>query len=401
MITHANLIFASDVATRVLMIKPRYQTLLFLPLAHVFARMIVYMCQRAALCMALAENMTRVPQDLKEIRPDFICSVPRIYEKIHEKATSAARDGGSIKFALFNWAVEVGRQVARKRLARVPVPALLALKHSLADRLVLHRVRDIFGGRLAWCISGAAPLNPDINEFFHACGVTIVEGLGMTENTSLSNVNLLDHNKLGTVGPVIPETEMRLADDGEILFRGPNIMKGYFKNPEATAETIDEDGWLHSGDVGEIDQDGFLSITDRKKDLIITAGGKNVAPQRIEKILRTSRYISQAVACGDRRKFIAALITLDAENAKRWAGENGLGSAGPEELAAHPEVRALIEAEIAQCNRDLASYESVKEFRILPRDLSIEAGDLTPTMKIRRRQVFEKYGDLLVEIYGG
>jgi len=399
MITHANLLFASSAATEVLFSKPGFTTLLFLPLAHVFARMIVYMCQRGVLCVAFAEDLTKVSVNLKEIRPDFLVSVPRIFEKIHDKVVTTAEDAGGLKRRVFQWAVGVGRRVSRKRLAHEPVPIGLALSHLLADRLVLHKVRDVFGGRVIWAVSGAAPLNRDINEFFHACGVTIVEGLGMTENTSLSNVNRLNHNKLGTVGPAVPGMEMKVAEDGEILFRGPNVMQGYFKNPQATAETIDSDGWLYSGDIGEIDADGFLTITDRKKDLIITAGGKNVAPQRIEKTLRTSRYLSQVVACGDRRRFISALVTLDEESIRAWAKDNGLESSSLHELTGHQDVQALIETEIAERNRELASYESVKQFRILPRDLSIEGGELTPTMKIRRRAVCEKYCDLLEDIY--
>ncbi len=401
MITHANLLFAARAANTVLISRPGFATLLFLPLAHVFARLIVYMCQRGRLCIAFAEDMQRVPANLREVRPDFLVCVPRVFEKIQEKIVTTAEDAGGLKHWLFDWAVGVGRRVSRKRLAHEPIPWGLGLSHTLADRLVLHKIREVFGGRVVWAVSGAAPLNRDINEFFHACGVPIVECLGMTENTSLSNVNRLDHNKLGTVGPVVPGVEMKLAEDGEILFRGPNVMQGYFKNPQATAETIDGDGWLYSGDIGEIDADGFLTITDRKKDLIITAGGKNVAPQRIEKTLRTSRYLSQVVACGDRQKFISALVTLDADNIRAWARDHGLESSSLEELTAHQDVRALVKTEIAERNRRLASFESVKEFRILPRDLSIEAGELTPTMKIKRRVVVEKYGHLLEEIYGG
>jgi long-chain acyl-CoA synthetase len=221
----------------------------------------------------------------------------------------------------------------------------------------------------------------------------------MTENTSLSNCNRVNRNKLATVGPAVPGMEVKIGDDGEVLFRSPNVMKGYFKDPAATAETIDSYGWLHSGDIGEIDEDGFLTITDRKKDLIITAGGKNVAPQRVEKTLSTSRYISQVVACGDRRKFIAALITLDADNIRKWATEHGMSATDLAGLSRDPKVRQLIETEVAERNRELASFESVKKFRILPQELSIESGDLTPTLKVRRKVVYEKYGDLVEAMY--
>jgi len=399
MITHENLVFTSEAATQAMHVKPGFTTLLFLPLAHVYARMIVYMCQRGAMTMAMAEDLSKVASNMRETRPEFICSVPRIYEKIQEMAMASADEAGGLKRKIFLWAVATGRQAARLRLAQRPVPAWLSLKHAIADRLVLHKVRAAFGDRLIWGASGAAPLNVEVNEFFQACGVAVLEGLGMTENTSLSNVNPIERNKLGSVGPAIPGTAMKIAEDGEILFRGPNTMKGYYDDPEATAETIDSDGWLHSGDIGEIDEDGYLSITDRKKELIVTAGGKNVAPQRVESTIGASSYIRQVVACGDRQKFIAALVTLNGDNIRRWAAEHGLGSKTVEELASEPDVRELIEAEIAERNRELASFESVKKFRILPRELSIAEGDLTPTLKVRRKVVREKHQELLREIY--
>jgi long-chain acyl-CoA synthetase len=399
MITHANLLAAVGATTRALRFDPRYRTLLFLPLAHVFARLIVYVCQQTVLCIAFAEEIAKVPENLSEIRPHFVVSVPRIFEKIQEKIASRAEDAGGTRAALFAWAVAVGRQVARRRLAHERVPALLALKHAVADRLVLHRVRDLFGGRVVWAVSGAAPLNPTVNEFFHACGLPILEGIGMTENTSVSHVNRLDHNKIGTVGPPVPGVEARCAEDGEVLIRGPNVMKGYFKDPASTAEAIDDEGWLRTGDVGTIDDEGFLTITDRKKDLIVTAGGKNVAPQRIERAMNSSRYIAQSVACGDRRKFITALIALDAANIGPWAATRGLGGASIEELAERPEVHELIEAEITAANRELASFETVKRFRILPRELTIEGGELTPTLKVRRKLVYERYSDRIEQMY--
>jgi long-chain acyl-CoA synthetase len=399
MITHGNLVFSAVAASQALHVEPHFTTLLFLPLAHVFARMLIYMCQLSALGVAFAEEIAQVPANLREVRPHFIASIPRIYEKIHEKVVTTATDAGRLKRGLFEWAIEIGTRAARLRLAHRPVPAWLRVRRAIADRLVLHRVRDLFGGRIIWAVSGAAPLNVKTNEFFHACGVIVIQGLGMTENTSLSNCNRLNRNKLATVGPAVPGMEMKIGDDGEVLFRGPNVMKGYFKDPAATAEAIDADGWLHSGDIGEIDEDGFLTITDRKKELIITSGGKNVAPQRIEKTLTASRYISHVVACGDRRKFISALITLDADNVRKWAEAHGMSATDVADLSRDPKVRRLIEAEVVERNRELASFESVKKFRILPQDLSIESGDLTPSLKIRRKVVCEKYGDLIEAMY--
>jgi long-chain acyl-CoA synthetase len=324
-----------------------------------------------------------------------------VFEKVHEKATCAAREAGGARRRLFDWALGVGQRVSRLRQRSEPVPLGLRLAHRLADAFALRKVRGVFGGRLIYAISGAAPLNPAIAEFFHASGVLILEGIGMTENTSFSNVNRFHANKFGTVGPVGPGIEMKLAPDGEILFRGPNVMNGYFKDEAATAEAIDAEGWLHTGDVGTIDEDGFLTITDRKKDLIVTSGGKNVAPQKIERALRASPYIAQAVAVGDRRKFIAALVTLDPDRIGLWARERGIAHGDAEELARHPAVHELIGAEIERCNRELAPFESVKRFRILARDLSIEAGELTPTLKIRRRAVAERYAALIEEMYRG
>ncbi|MDZ7292895.1 MAG: long-chain fatty acid--CoA ligase [candidate division KSB1 bacterium] len=399
MITHENMLFTSDSAVQCLYLQPHFETLLFLPLAHVFARLLVYFSLQRAMTVAFAESIEKVMDNLKEIRPHFITAVPRIFEKIYEKITTSVQDAGGIKEKLFNWALRVGYQVSRQQQNKQPIPGGLKFKHRLANKLVLHKIQELFGGRLVWAVSGAAPLNKNIAEFFHACGILILEGIGMTENTSFSNVNRYEHNKFGTVGPVGPGIEMKISADGEILFRGKNVMKGYFKDPAATAEAIDQDGWLHSGDVGEIDADGFLKITDRKKELIITSGGKNIAPQRIERILRTSRFISQAMAYGDRRKYVTALVTLNREQIELWAKEHGLVYQSYEELVNHPEVKKLIEAEVNKKNAELASFETVKKVAILPEDFSIGAGDLTPTLKIKRQVVTEKYRKLLEQLY--
>ena len=399
MITNGNLVFTSASVVDCLSLQPHFVTLLFLPLAHVFARLIAYACMRYPAPVAFAEDFTTIAANMKEIQPHFMASVPRVYEKASDKILSGAEEAGGLKLALFNWAVGVGRRVSELQQRKQSIPGGLAFQHKIAHKLVLHKIGDAFGGRLEWAISGAAPLNKAIGEFFHACGVTILEGIGMTENTSFSHINRYDNNKFGTVGQPGPGIEARIAEDGEVLTRGDNTMKGYFKNEEATAETIDGDGWLYTGDIGEIDNEGFLRITDRKKDLIITAGGKNVAPQRIEQVMRTSHYIAQVVACGDRKKFISALVTLDQDNIQPWAAENGLEAASPEELAADPKVRALIEKEIEEKNRQLASYESIKKFHIVPHDFSIEAGELTPTLKIKRKVIFQKYNDQIETLY--
>jgi long-chain acyl-CoA synthetase len=399
MITHGNLLFTSDSAAQCLYLRPDFETLLFLPLAHVFARLIVYFCLYKALTIAFVESIEKIADNLKEVRPHFVCSVPRIFEKIHERITTGVQAAGGIKEKLFNWALGVGYQVSRLQQSKQPIPAGLKLKHNLANKLVLHKIQQAFGGRLVWAVSGAAPLNKSIAEFFHACGVLILEGIGMTENTSFTNVNRYDHNKFGTVGPIGPGIEMKLASDGEILYRGPNVMKGYFKDAEATAETIDKDGWLYTGDVGEIDADGFLKITDRKKELIITAGGKNIAPQRIERILRTSPYISQVMAYGDRKKYVTALVTLNREQIEPWAKQHGIIYERFEELARHPKVKELIDAEVEKKNTELASFESVKKVVILCQDFTIADGDLTPTLKLKRKVITGKYRQMLEALY--
>ncbi len=399
MLTHENLLFVSDSAVQCLYLEPYFETLLFLPLAHVFARLIVYFCLYKGLAIAFAESVEKVADNLKEIRPHWFASVPRIFEKIYTKITAGVQDAGGIKEKLFNWALGVGYQASRLQQNKQSIPGGLQFKHNLANKLVLHKIQEAFGGRLVWAVSGSAPLNKSIAEFFHACGVLILEGIGMTENTSFTNVNLYDHNKFGTVGPVGPGIEMKLAPDGEVLYRSKGNMKGYFKNPAATAETIDQDGWLYTGDIGEIDADGFLKITDRKKELIITSGGKNIAPQRLERILRTSRFISQAMAYGDRKKYVTALVTLNREQVEPWAREHGLTFNGFDELANHPQIKALIDDEVKTKNAELASFESVKKVTIVPQDFSIAAGELTPTLKLKRKVVTDKYRQLLEQMY--
>lgn len=399
MLSHGNVLFTMECASASLYLEPYFVTLLFLPMAHVFARLIINFSMFNGMAVAFAEGIEKVPENLKEIRPHFIASVPRIFEKIYTKVTSSVQDTGGVKAKLFNWALQIGFQVSALQQRKQSIPAGLKLKHGLANKLVLSKIQAAFGGRLVWAVSGAAPLNKSIAEFFHACGVLILEGIGMTENTSFTNVNRYDNNKFGTVGPVGPGIEMKIAEDGEIFYRGPNVMKGYFKSPEATAETIDQDGWQATGDIGEVDAEGFLRITDRKKDLIITAGGKNIAPQRIERILRTSRYISQAMAFGDRKKYVTALVTLNPEHILPWAKAQNIEFNNVEELAQHPKVLALINEEVEEKNKQLASFESVKQVRIVPKDFSIDGGELTPSMKLKRKVVTERYRGLLEEMY--
>jgi long-chain acyl-CoA synthetase len=400
MLTNGNLLFTIEsVSSTAFPEKEQYTTLFFLPLAHVFARLICYACMINSHAIAFAENLNTVADNLKEIRPDFIPAVPRIYEKVYDKITAKVEEAGGLKPKLFGWAVRVGKEASKLRHAKKPAGGMLKMKLAVADKLVLHKIRDAFGGRVKWAASGAAPLNKQIAEFFDACGVEILEGLGMTEDTSFSHMNRLGANKFGTVGQVGEGIEHKLAEDGEVLIRGRNVMKGYFKDEEATRRAIDEEGWLHSGDIGEIDEDGFLRITDRKKDLIVTAAGKNIAPQRVERIMRTSHYIGQVVAYGDRKKYVSALITLDPDGIKEYAARAGLTETDPEKLVDSPEVRELINKEVEERNRSLASFETIKKYCLLGRDFSIEAGEMTPSLKIKRKVVVDKYRDDLEALY--
>ncbi len=399
MITHGNLVFTSWSVQQCIYTEPDFENILFLPLAHVFARIIVYFCLRAGLTTSFAESIEKVAENIKEVRPHFFGSVPRIFEKVYDKITQGVEDAGGVKKALFDWALSVGYEVSEHKEHKRPVPFLLSKKYALARALVFKKIKEALGGRLRYAISGAAPLNVAIAKFFHACDVLILEGIGMTENTSFTNVNRYDNYKFGTVGQPGPGIEQKIASDGEILFRGKNVMKGYYKNPEATAETIDKDGWLYTGDVGEIDEDNFLRITDRKKDLIITAGGKNIAPQHVERVIKTSRYISQVMAYGDRKKYLVALITLDRPQVELWATKEGIAYQSWEELANHPKVRELIQKEIDERNKELASFETIKKFIILPQDFTIDSGDLTPTLKIKRKVVTERLRDQLEKLY--
>jgi long-chain acyl-CoA synthetase len=399
MLTHENLVFTSWSAIQSLYLEPHFENLLFLPLAHVFARIIVYVCLRGALTTSIAESMETVVDNLKEIRPYFFGSPPRLYERAYARVTSNAMDAGGIKYKLFKWALKVGYTVSGLKQQKKPVTGSLAFKHKLANKLVFSKIQAALGGRVVYAISGAAPLNKSIAEFFHACGILILEGIGMTENTSFTNVNLYGHYKFGTVGPTGPEIEQKIAPDGEVLYRGKNVMVGYYKDPEATAETLDNDGWLYTGDMGKIDEDGFLSITDRKKDLIVTSGGKNVAPQRVEKIMETSRYIHQVVVYGEKKKYLTGVVTLDKGQVEEWATKQGIPSSSWEELCGHPKVQELIDHEVAEKNKLLSSFETLKKVLIEPEEFSIASGEMTASLKVKRSVVTEKYQERLEALY--
>lgn len=399
MISHENLVFTSWSALNSLWIEPYFETLLFLPLAHVFARIIVYVCMRAALTINIAESMDTIMDNLKETRPHFIGSAPRLYERAYTVITSKPQDAGGLKFKIFKWALGVGMAVSKRQQQKIQVKGLLAFKHKLANKLVFSKIQAAFGGRIEYLVSGAAPLSKSVAEFFHACGILILEGIGMTENSSYTNVNRYDNYKFGTVGLLGPEIEQKILPDGEVLYRGKNVMLGYYKAPEETAEVIDQDGWLYTGDLGMTDEDGFLRITGRKKDLIITSGGKNIAPQRVEQIIQASRYIGHVVAYGDERKHLTGVITLDKDQVTSWAEKQGIAYSSWEELSQHPDVALLINNEVEERNKHLSSFETLKKFIIVSEEFSIESGEMTATLKVKRHIVTEKYKAHLDALY--
>ena len=356
--------------------------LLFLPLAHNFARLIQFTAAAVGFTLALCPDVRGVSAALADVRPTLFPSVPRVYEKVHTAVKAAAAESGAVKRRLAAWAFAVG-----ERTARGDSGAVLALQARIADRLVLAKVRARLGGRLRFAVSGGAPLAPDIARFFAACGVLILEGYGMTECTTAATLNPPGAPRFGTVGPALPGIELRIDTDGEILIRGATVFGGYYRNPEATAEALTPDGWLRSGDIGTIDAEGYLTITDRKKDIIVTAGGKNVAPQVIENALTMSPYVSNALVVGDNRPYIVALITVDADEVK------GLGA--PDS----PEVRAAIERAVDEVNAEFGRVEQIKRFTILARDFSTEAGEITPTLKLKRRVCIDHFSDEIEHLY--
>jgi long-chain acyl-CoA synthetase len=372
---------------------------LYLPLAHVFALTVQIGSFEAGTVIVYFGGDTRqIIPELTETNPTYLPSVPRIFEKLYAMATAQAEKGSPEEREQFFQAIELGVKVRDMQRHGQEVPPQLQGPFDEADKRIFAPVRGLFGGRIRQAVSGAAPIAPEILRFFYACGVPVLEGWGMTETTAVGTVNTLDHIKFGTVGRPVPHCEVRIAEeDGEILLRGPNIFREYWKNPEATTETL-VDGWLHTGDIGVLDEDGFLKITGRKKDIIITAGGKNLAPANLENDLKQSRWISQAVMYGDRRPFPVALITLDEEEIMPWARERGL----PEdisELARNDEVRELIQADLDRANAKYAQVEQIKKFTILDHDLSQERGELTPTLKVKRNVISEKYADLFEAMY--
>jgi len=374
--------------------------LLYLPLAHNFGRLMHLSGPYVGYTIAFLPDPLDVARAMPEVRPTILPSVPRVYEKVHTAVTSTFAEATGVKRRLIDWSLRVGHREGALRQQGRSLPFGLAVQHRLAERLVFSKVKERLGGRLRRPISGGAPLAKEIAEFFDAIGICILEGYGLTECTTAATTNTSERYRFGTVGPALPGFELRLAEDGELLIRSETVFAGYFKEPEATAQVLGEDGWLRSGDIASIDDDGFVTITDRKKDILVTAGGKNIAPQNLENDLKTSRFVSQAIVVGDRKPFPAALITLDPVEIEKWAAERGIDG-DPAALASDPRVRDLVAGIVDDINRERSRFEQIKRFTILPRDFEMDRGEVTPTLKLRRRVVLEHFADDVDALYDG
>jgi long-chain acyl-CoA synthetase len=397
-ISHGNYRAMLNMVNGVSVIEDEDLAYLYLPLAHSFALLIQFGTFDLGTTLAYWErDPLKILPNLAELKPTYFPSVPRIFEKIYTAANSGIEKEGGLKKAIFNWAIKVGEKMrAAERSGRAP-GFLLQRQYAFADKQVLSKIRNLFGGRIRLAVSGAAPINPEILRFFDAAGVLVLEGWGMTETSTAATISTPEDFRVGTIGKPFPGCEVKIAEDGEILVKGPNVFQGYHKNPEATAETI-VDGWLHTGDIGEIEPDGFIKITGRKKDIIITAGGKNITPANLEAEIKQHPLVSQCVVVGDRRPYLVALVTLDPEEAVKYAQEHNLPE-DPAQLAQNPGVKAAIEAHVDKINQNFARVEQVKKISILPHDLSQESGELTPTLKVKRAVVAQKHEDAIEQLY--
>jgi len=397
-ISHGNYRSMLDMVNGVSVIEDDDVAYLYLPLAHSFALLIQFGTFDLGTTLAYWErDPLKILPNLAELKPSYFPSVPRIFEKIYTAATSAIEKEGGLKKRVFDWAIKVGAKTREvERSGRKP-GFLLQRQYDFADKQVLSKIRGLFGGRIRLAVSGAAPINPEILRFFDAAGVLVLEGWGMTETSTAATISTPEDFKVGTIGKPFPGCEVKIADDGEILVKGPNVFQGYHKNPEATRETI-VDGWLHTGDIGEVEADGFIKITGRKKDIIITAGGKNITPANLEAEIKQQPLVSQCVVVGDRRPYLVALVTLDPEEAVKYAQEHNL-SEDPAELASNPDIKAAIEAHVDKINQNFARVEQVKKIAILSHDLSQESGELTPTLKVKRAVVAQKHEDAIEGLY--
>jgi long-chain acyl-CoA synthetase len=399
MLTHDNLYSNVMAGAAAIPFGGNDTTLSFLPLSHSFARLAdYYLMLHTGTSIAYAESMDTIALNLSEVRPTLVLSVPRVFEKLYARVLDNALSGSGIKKRIFFWARSVGDRWAKEKLAGREPRGLLALQYRIAQKLVFSKLKARVGGRLRYFVSGGAPLAPEINNFFYAAGLVILEGYGLTETSPVISVNTPENFRIGTVGKPVPGVDVKIAEDGEILTRGPHVMKGYYNKPEATREAIDADGWFHTGDIGVI-EDGFIRITDRKKDIIVTAGGKNIAPQPIENKVKTNKYVSQAVMIGDKRKFPIILIVPNWDNLEKWAKLKNILWTDRKQLLAMPTIRAKMEKEVMTELEALAHFEMPKKIALLEHDFSIERGELTPSLKVKRRVIDTRYRDLIDSLY--
>ena len=398
MLTHANLVANLVAGAEALDVHQDDTGVSFLPLSHAFERMVSYIYLFCGVSLVFAETLETIARDVAAVRPTIITGVPRVYEKIHARVLEKGQSGSPVKRTLFRWAVGVAMARGHLRLRGSQPGPLLAAQAALADRLVFARIRAGVGGRLRYLVSGSAPLSVSIAEFFHGVGLPIIEGYGLTETAPILTVNPASAPRAGTVGPAVRGVELRIAADGEILARGPNIMAGYYNQPDATAEVI-KDGWFHTGDIGRLDAEGYASITDRKKDLLVTSGGKKIAPQPLENALKQSPLVAEAVVLGDRRRYASALIVPEFAALERQVGTAVQPAASRAELVSRSDVLALYQEVVDAINRDLAQYERIKRIAVLPREFSLDRGELTPSLKVKRKVIEELWREEIEALY--
>jgi len=402
MLSHRNITSNVTAMTEIMDFGPHDICLSFLPLSHILERMGGHFAMlHRGVTIAYAESVESVPVNLMEVRPTMLIGVPRLFEKLRSRVLAAVASSPPARRQLFNWALQVGWEAAELRMNGKQPGLPLKLKCELARRLVWKKVHARLGGRPRLLIAGGAPLPPDVARFFFSIGLTLLEGYGLTETSPVIAVNTKARTRIGTVGPPVPQTEVKIAPDGEILTRGPGVMMGYYRDEAATEEAINDDGWFHTGDIGKLDADGFLIITDRKKDLIITAGGKNIAPQPIESRIKESLYIAEAVMIADQRKFPVALIVPDFAALRAYAKQSGIDAASDSDLCQRAEIVDLVRSEVNRLSNEFAPYERVKKFALVDHEFSISTGELTPTMKLKRKVISEKYKPMIDALYDG
>jgi long-chain acyl-CoA synthetase len=399
MLAHSNLVSNLIDSSGHLSFAKDDSALSVLPLSHVLERMAMYMYLYHGMAVYFGESLEQIGPNLREVRPTIFVGVPRIFEKIFARVKEKSAEKGRLNMALLNWAVSVGKDYAKLAVSHQKIPALLNLKHKVADKLIFSKMRKALGGRIRLLISGGAALPEELSSIYIGAGLPIVQGYGLTETSPVITAGVIEDNRVGTVGKPIRNVQVRLASDGEIETRGPNVMRGYYNKPEDTKAVFTEDGWFKTGDIGTIDEDGFLRITDRKKELFKTSGGKYIAPQPIEQMIKGSSFVNQVVLIGNGRKFPAALIVPDWERVESYAQLKGIEAANHAELCKHPRIIDLFERQIASLTPDLAQYERVKKVVLIEHELTIEGAELTPTLKVKRRVIDEKYRELIDALY--